>query len=285
MARAGQILAVGAFASCCTGCMSITHTTQSGSMRSRLPGSHLIHVRPVTDDVLIRAAVGGTARLDSAPARVKFGSPMYFDHTLGAVVDAAVPYFAGSMLLNVTTGDPPAAAGQPAPPETVGESLQYGLRLRVTTPGDRIFLAGLLEGGYRSFQYTGHVVEVCHSGFPENYCHAVDDWDEVDHGHGGDHDDGEFYATAALLPVVRIGEARYLYAGVGLDQMTTGWQEVESFGPDSDEVTYYDASVFPLYVGTDFMLAKHVSLLLSVAFELGSIDVPPSLDAAVSVDF
>ena len=168
-------------------------------------------------------------------------------------------------------------------------SLQYGLRLRLTTPGDRVFLAGLVEGGYRSYQYTGHVVEECYSGFgyPEGgSCYEVDDWNESDHGHGGDHDDGELYVTASLLPVVRIGEARYLYAGIGLDNLTTGWQEVESKSIDgAAKVTYYDASVFPLYVGTDFMLAKHISLLVSAAFMLGSIDVPTSLDAAVSADF
>lgn len=278
-----------AVAWCCAGCVTISHTTQSGSMRARLPGSHVIHVRPVTEDVLIRAAMGGTARLDSAPAEVKFGSPMYFDHTLGVVVDAAVPYIGASMLFNVPAGDPEGATGQPAPPEPDGTSLQYGLRLRLTTPGDRVFVAGLFEGGYRSYQYTGHVVQTCYSGYGYGStpsCSAVDDWDESDHGHGGDHDDGEVYVTASVLPVVRIGEARYLYAGIGLDNLTTGWQEVESTSvAGGAKVTYYDASVFPLYVGTDFMLAKHISLLVSAAFVFGSVDVPPCLDAAISADF
>lgn len=147
---------------------------------------------------------------------------------------------------------------------------------------------GLMEVGLRLYHYREHIVETCYPG-TDGYrgCSSSDSWYETEHGHGGTTSELEAYLTTSLLPVVRIGERSYVYAGIGWDNFTTGWEMADRGHPGVDfEERYIHQDVFPVYVGLDLGLTSIVSGLIGFQFPVGSEGAAvPVVDGGLSVDF
>lgn len=266
---------------------AVTHRVQSGSIRHLPAGHRLIHVRPGVAPFGARLTFGGSVPLVREPAVGAFDSPLYTDDALWGTLEFVWPSVGLGLVAGRSIGTPARGPGEtPGPPKLADG--QSGLRFRVDSPGDRFFVTGMLELGVRMYHYREHIVETCNrdtSG--EYFCHSSDRWSEPEHGHGGTSSDPEGYLTTSVLPVFRIGDGSYAYAGIGWDNFTTGWEMADVGHPGADyqeRYTYQD--VFPVYLGLDVGLTSSVSGLISVQLPVGSEGTAvPVVDGGLSVDF
>lgn len=262
----------------------VTHTVQSGSIRHLPTGVRLIRVRPAVPDSQLDVALGGTY-VPSEPAEGEFGSPLYTDHTFDLAMGYHGQRTGVAMHWSFSMGDPEKAASPDLPAAPDGSDIQFGVRLHHVAGGDRLLLGLLLEAGIRGYRYREHIVERCLHDGGFTSCREVDLWDEDEHGHGGSTEDFELYLTPTLLPAVHLGAGHYVYVGVGLDNLTTGWQmtEVSRYESDNEE-EYFTKNVLPVYAGFDLALADRLSALLNVQVPFSSVGARPTYGAGLALD-
>jgi hypothetical protein len=273
--------------------------THAESIEQPAPGMSLLAAAPVPKKRILQLTLGGGHSFAEAPGHGVDGTALYqaqsaaAGHLMFGIAENLELGLTGRWSVSATEGAP----GAPPPPAEK-RPVQGGVRLRGLAGDGTLRLGWAAEAGFRRVNYAYGVSVACEVDEPlpreyvpiEGTCRAS----RRLQGHTFTSDD--LYLAASVYPVLRLADGLYLYAGVSLDQLTTGYmradivERYENGGTitiEKDEEAFDTETVFVPVAGLEVAIDGGLGLLFMVkAPPLGSIDLPgPVYEGALTVAF
>jgi hypothetical protein len=272
--------------------------THAESIEQPAPGMSLLGAAPVPKSRILQLTLGGGHSFAEAPGHGVDGTALYqaqsaaAGHLMFGIAENLELGLTARWSVSKTDGAP----GAPPPPAENRPS-QGGVRLRGLAGDGTLRLGWAAEAGFRRVNLAYGVSVACDVDEPlpgeyvpiEGTCRAS----RKLQGHTFTSDD--FYFAASVYPVLRLAEGLYVYAGVTLDQITTGYMradivdhyETGDITTEKDEEAFDTEAVFVPVAGIDIAFDRSFGFLFMVkAPPLGNIDLPgPVYEGALTVAF